>query len=335
MSRAREFADLAGSADAGGLTGRNLIINGAMQVAQRGTSVSGTTGFYSLDRWRTYSSASVTVSQQSFTLGQTNVPDFPKNYMRLVPSTAAYNFGQRIEDLAVLGGKTLTMSFWIKGSVAATFDMSYSRSFGSGGSSADTTEFASNINITTSWTKVEKTFTLSSLSGKTVGSGSYLQITIGDSISFTSSQTVEIANVQLELGDKATPFEHRSFGEELALCQRYLCKSAIYSDAPANSTPYNGGCIGGSTSGYNSTTGYTNFTNYPVSMRAKPTITIYSPNLSGNADGKVSVYDGVWGSATTSVLSNSEIGHALNIVDSWTAHNTIMYFYAYKAEAEL
>ena len=38
MSRAREFADLAGSADAGGLTGRNLIINGAMQVAQRATS---------------------------------------------------------------------------------------------------------------------------------------------------------------------------------------------------------------------------------------------------------------------------------------------------------
>ena len=40
-SRARDFADLAGSADAGGLTGRNLIINGAMQVAQRGTSVTG------------------------------------------------------------------------------------------------------------------------------------------------------------------------------------------------------------------------------------------------------------------------------------------------------
>ena len=41
MSRARDFADLAGSADAGGLTGRNLVINGAMQVAQRGTSSTG------------------------------------------------------------------------------------------------------------------------------------------------------------------------------------------------------------------------------------------------------------------------------------------------------
>ena len=43
MSRARDFADLAGSADAGGLTGRNLIINGAMQIAQRSTSETGLT----------------------------------------------------------------------------------------------------------------------------------------------------------------------------------------------------------------------------------------------------------------------------------------------------
>ena len=50
MSRARDFADLAGSASAGGLTGRNLIINGAMQVAQRGTS-STSAGINTVDRW--------------------------------------------------------------------------------------------------------------------------------------------------------------------------------------------------------------------------------------------------------------------------------------------
>ena len=52
MSRARDFADLAGSADAGGLTGRNLIINGAMQVAQRGTSFTSNLNGYTLDRWQ-------------------------------------------------------------------------------------------------------------------------------------------------------------------------------------------------------------------------------------------------------------------------------------------
>ena len=55
MSRAREFADLAGSADAGGLTGRNVVINGAMQVAQRGTSTTGSSSnnvFPACDRWK-------------------------------------------------------------------------------------------------------------------------------------------------------------------------------------------------------------------------------------------------------------------------------------------
>ncbi len=52
MSRAREFADLAGSADAGGLTGRNLIINGAMQVWQRGTTDdTASSGDYMCDRF--------------------------------------------------------------------------------------------------------------------------------------------------------------------------------------------------------------------------------------------------------------------------------------------
>ena len=54
MSRARDFADLAGSADAGGLTGRNMVINGAMQVAQRGTSSAVTTssGYFTADRFQ-------------------------------------------------------------------------------------------------------------------------------------------------------------------------------------------------------------------------------------------------------------------------------------------
>ena len=52
MSRARDFADLAGSADAGGLTGRNLIINGAMAISQRGTSFTDlANGNYGLDRF--------------------------------------------------------------------------------------------------------------------------------------------------------------------------------------------------------------------------------------------------------------------------------------------
>ncbi len=74
MSRAREFADLAGSADAGGLTGRNLIINGAMQVAQRSTSVTdigGANGYFTVDRRKIFQAGStagrLTQSQASVT----------------------------------------------------------------------------------------------------------------------------------------------------------------------------------------------------------------------------------------------------------------------------
>ena len=63
MSRAREFADLAGSVDAGGVTGRNLIINGAMNIAQRGTSSTGT-GYQTVDRYSIQNSGNVTQSQE-------------------------------------------------------------------------------------------------------------------------------------------------------------------------------------------------------------------------------------------------------------------------------
>ena len=100
---------------------RNLVINGDMRVAQRSTSVTGTTGFYTVDRWRTYSTANVTTSQQAFTYGQTDVPNFPKNYLRLVPSSATFTLSQRVEDVTVLGGKEVTLSFWIKATVTGTY----------------------------------------------------------------------------------------------------------------------------------------------------------------------------------------------------------------------
>ena len=74
MSRARDFADLAGSADAGGLTGRNVLINGNFQVCQqRGTS-SSSAGYGTADRWMlNLSGGTATASQGTFTDGQTAV----------------------------------------------------------------------------------------------------------------------------------------------------------------------------------------------------------------------------------------------------------------------
>ena len=121
MSRARDFADLAGSADAGGLTGRNVVVNGSFAISQRGTSFSAPNGTYTLDRMRCAQANSAdTISQQTFTAGQTDVPGSPKNYLRFAFGSATANrvLETRIEDVYTLSGQSITLSFYAKASAA-------------------------------------------------------------------------------------------------------------------------------------------------------------------------------------------------------------------------
>ena len=115
-SNARELAQIPSTPSGR----RNLIINGAMEVAQRGTSEgpSSLNGVLALDRWYVNSSGGTkTISQQTFTVGQTDVPGFPKNYVRLEVTTGDNNTGihQRVEDVTSIAEKTVTLSFWAKG----------------------------------------------------------------------------------------------------------------------------------------------------------------------------------------------------------------------------
>jgi hypothetical protein len=98
---------------------RNKIINGNFDVWQRGTSFSALG--YGADRWRSYYTGGTTTvySQQSFTLGQTDVPDNPEFYARLVvtsdsTSDSRASFNQKIEDVRTFAGQTVTVSFWAK-----------------------------------------------------------------------------------------------------------------------------------------------------------------------------------------------------------------------------
>ena len=232
MSKARELAELGAVYDSGALSNRNLFINSGMEVAQRGTTngPNTTNGVLVLDRWYVNASgASKTLSQESFTIGQTDVPGSPKNYLRLAVATGNDNCGvhQRIEDVTILSGKTLNLSFWAKGTNPAggSFVSSWIQNFGSGGSSTVETEAKSGIVLTSSWQKFSFSITLPSVSGKTVGAGSYTWVEIlrqPATDSGTSAWTADIALPQVELGTEATPFEHRSFGDELAKCQRYF-----------------------------------------------------------------------------------------------------------------
>jgi len=204
---------------------KNLIINGGFDVWQRGTSFTTSAG-YTADRWQLQlSGGTSTVTRQTFTIGQTEVPDNPTYYLKANTTTGNNNCGlfHPIEDVRNGSDKNVTVSFWAKGTNPAggVFDLISSQRFGAGGSS--NVEITTPLTITSSWVKYTHTFSLASISGKTIGTGSSLTLIIRQHQNDTGTAAWELnlANVQLELGSVATDFEHRSYGEELALCQRY------------------------------------------------------------------------------------------------------------------
>ena len=245
---------------AGALSNRNLIINGAMNVAQRGTS-STTNGYGSVDRYHIqWDGGTVTHTQTAITSGSPYDEGF-RNVLRLTNTATTTDSGtyrnpfQYIEaqNLAQSGwdytssSSYVTLSFWVRSSVAQEFfgylrtfyGTAQSYSFSTGSLSADT------------WTKVTKTIPGNSniTIDNDAGVGLQLNIAAWWGANFTSSgnttdtwgafssgsrtpdfsdtwanttdATFDITGVQLEVGEKATPFEHRSYGDELARCQRY------------------------------------------------------------------------------------------------------------------
>ena len=244
---------------------RNVIINGDMSVWQRGTSLSITSSYYRIaDRWINYpADGSGTASRQEFTLGQTDVPGEPQYYLRHDQSTAASsppNIQQRVENVRWGAGQSVTLSFYAKCSTGTVvIDPILRQYFGSGGSSqVDNTP--SDITVTTTWQKFTRTITLGSISGKTIGSNSQLQIRL--QLPSSTTFTLDIALVQLEVGSVATPFEHRSYGEELARCSRYT-------HVWVAEHVYGNYCTGWSNSATNGRGVY----HLPVKMRVAPTLT--------------------------------------------------------------
>ena len=215
---------------------KNLIINGGFDVWQRGTSLTAASS-YLADRWA--NGTSEAQSRQAFTVGQTEVDGNPTYYHRSGGGGSAYyGLDHKIENVGTLSGKEVTLSYWMKGSSAFTNAPYRGQNFGSGGSSGVEAALSTS-SITTSWVRYTHTFTFPSISGKTVGASSFSQLNVFRAN--IANIVVDIANVQLELGSVATDFEHRSYGEELALCQRYYQKYGGASDwTVGTSANYNG-----------------------------------------------------------------------------------------------
>ena len=242
---------------------RNIIINGAMQVAQRGTS-STSGGMSTVDRTKlSYSGGTVTQSQESLSSGTPYTQGFHKFYRAtntsVVTDTASHYrvFRQNIEDqnVAVSGwdyestSSFITVSFWVRSSVSQEFYAHINQ-----GVDAYNFVFSTGTLSANTWTKVTKTisgnsnlsfsndnsagiefnivpfwgtnFTTSSTATDTwyAWDGASRVPDMTSTWATTSGATFDITGLQMEVGSVATPFEHRSFGEELQLCKRYFYK---------------------------------------------------------------------------------------------------------------
>jgi hypothetical protein len=218
----------------------NAIINGAFDFWQRGTSASAAAATYLADRWvnQQGGSGTYTASQQSFTPAElTGPPIEPTFYHRVAytpPAPAASNFAflnQAIEGVRTFAGQTVTLSYYAKADSTKSIAVGYRQDFGSGGSTAVSGIIAKQA-LTTTWTRYTHTFTVPSISGKTLSTGATVLglrfiVSSGGNIFADGlgeqSITFDIWGVQLEAGTVATPFKRNanSLQGELAACQRY------------------------------------------------------------------------------------------------------------------
>jgi hypothetical protein len=249
--------------------GKNKIINGNQANWQRGTSITlpNNTVTYAQDRfyyYSTHSAGTATVTQQTFTPGAAPVAGYEGQFFARMTcgSTTTYGqFGQRIEDVRTFANNVVTLSYWAKASVATTLNNNLTQNFGTGGSGSVTGAGSVAASVTTSWQRFSTTITLASITGKTIGTGSFLEAVF--SFTPTASQTLDIWGVQVEAGSVATPFQTASGGSpqaELAMCQRYYFRST-----PNAFQMYAGGGVPASTSIVD-----TSFP-LPVQMRVYPT----------------------------------------------------------------
>ncbi len=288
------------------LSNRNLIINGAMQVAQRGTTATETTsGYYSLDRFallHTGTDESPTQSQVDVSSGTTPYTSGFRKAFKVTNGNqtsgagAADNIAIRYkveaQDIANSGwnylssSSNITLSFWIKSSVAQNFyfnfiapdGTSYNYPMETGSLSADTwtkvtKQIPGNSNLTFNndngvglqidwWPFAGTNYTASGVTlnqWATYSSGNRVP-DYTTTWYTTNDATFEITGIQLEVGSVATDFEHRSFHDEMQRCRRYYLR-LIDGDqqAVANFT------------GFTATSGYAMIT-APVQMRATPSL---------------------------------------------------------------
>jgi len=259
----------------------NYIINGAFDNWQRGTTSTQVDAYGSADRWVFKG----VLARQTFTPGTS--PSGSSTYYANLSWSSTYQYmSQRVEDISLMAGKTVTFSFYAKSSTTTTVYPRIVRNYGTGGSTQEELVFATTpITISSSWNRYFYTYTIPSLSGKTLGSKetTFMEFALYGTKASATTANFDIADVQIEEGPVATPFRRNqpNIQAELAACQRYYWR--IKSDGTNANTPIPSGGAGIAT-----TRAYITVT-HPVAMRIPPTslelsgMNVNTPGIEGFA----------------------------------------------------
>ena len=289
----------------GQLSHRNLIINGAMQIYQRGAGTLAS-GQFGLDR---FMFASANLDNLAGTMTKdSDAPDNFSSSLKITVTTAETSIAsdeyaylhQRIEaqNLQGLGygtssAKQVTLSFWVKSSVTGTFVVNLYK----GDNTGQIHNKTYTINSANTWEYKTVTFSANTLAGGAIdndnGIGFYVSWHLGagsnwkgtssssgwityvgsawadgqdtDAVLTTTNATWQFTGVQLEVGSEATPFEHRPYADELVRCQRYY-QVLLNNNVVTNGYQWQGQVF----SSYNTTRAIGAY-RLPVIMRATPT----------------------------------------------------------------
>jgi hypothetical protein len=344
---------------------RNIIINGAMQVAQRGTSATGlgASGSYpTVDRFLLAGGSSagrLTMTQDS------SAPSGFANSIKLDCTTADTSIaageylllqtkleGQDLQQLkkGTSDAEKVTVSFYVKGNASATYVLELA-------DEDNNRKNTQKFNVTTDWTRVVLTYdgdttgtldddnagslllTIWLHAGSTYSGGTFTSNVwsamssanraVGITSFFDSTdRTFFLTGLQMEIGSQATPFEHRSFGEELELCQRYYFRIN-----PTDS--YQRYCY----MSYTTATAAEGVLNFPTRMRTEPsfentgTSTNYAIYIQGNVRAISSSLSigAASGDDRITLTGNTSSGDT-GVVGQFLANNNTSAFIAFSAE---
>ena len=347
----------------GGLSHRNILHNGDMRVTQRGTASTTASGTFPVDRWNFGKINAGTITAQQVT----DAPVGFKKSVQITITTAdatvdagdVIDFQQWIEannvnhlEWGTANAKDVTLSFWVKTSVAGTYCAVLLGHTGSAVGHSYVSEYTISSGEAGTW--VYRTITVpgptsGTFATQTANQGIAVRFSLSSGTNYhqaanfwgtgnvegtsnqTNLQTTQgatwaISGVQLEVGDMATPFENRSYGEELANCQRY------YQTTGNGANPTN--AFGGAAFVTYPSNAYAyGSARFHSTMRANPTVVLYdnsgtsgTATQNGSANGIAATANHITRNGFTAVLKSS---------GTWFNDARYTIYCGYTASAEL